>query len=159
MIQHRIASSAVPPTAWAVVGPVHPSRPVVRPDSSSILLWSYAAKHNAIAGMPAAQLALRGFHRRLPPQLSSFGSATGRMEQLVDGPGSNQRQADCKTTRPSVDAGVRCTGLGATCGSRTVRCTGRVSIIRQPGARCNCELMLSVTVSKRTDAAISLLFL
>ena len=34
-IEYHSASSAVPPMAWVVVGQVYPSRPVVRPDSSS----------------------------------------------------------------------------------------------------------------------------
>jgi hypothetical protein len=32
MKEYRKASAAIPPMAWAVVGPVYPSRPVVRPD-------------------------------------------------------------------------------------------------------------------------------
>ena len=35
MIEYRSASVAVPPMAWAVVGLVYPSWPVVRPDCSS----------------------------------------------------------------------------------------------------------------------------
>jgi hypothetical protein len=43
-MEYRSASSAVPPMAWADTGLMYPSRPVVRPDSSSILLTSHAAK-------------------------------------------------------------------------------------------------------------------
>ena len=45
VIEYRSASSAVPPMAWAVVGRMYPSRPVVRLDSSSLLPPSYVAKH------------------------------------------------------------------------------------------------------------------
>ncbi len=44
MTGYRSASSAVPPMARAVVGPMYPGRPVVRPDSSFLLPMSYAAK-------------------------------------------------------------------------------------------------------------------
>ncbi len=47
LVEYRGASYAVPPMEWAVSGLMSPSRPVVRPDSSSILLTSYAAKHTS----------------------------------------------------------------------------------------------------------------
>ena len=57
-----------------------------------------------LAATPSeAQLALRKLHchrRRWAVQLCRVYYA-GRMEQLDDGPGSTQRQADCLTTRPS----------------------------------------------------------
>ena len=52
----------------------------------------------AIGG--TAQLALRKLHCHRRRRAVSVYYA-GRMEQLDDGPGATQRQADCPTTRPS----------------------------------------------------------
>jgi hypothetical protein len=49
MKEYRSASSAVPRMAWAVVGLMYPSRPVVRPDSSSILPPPCAAKQLSLS--------------------------------------------------------------------------------------------------------------
>ncbi len=54
-LEYRSASSAVPPTALAESGLMYPSRPVVRPDSSSTLFAQYPAKQlTRVAGSTCA---------------------------------------------------------------------------------------------------------
>ncbi len=49
MIEYRCASYAIPPIAWPRVGPMYPSRPVVRPDSSHMLLMSHTAQQFSVS--------------------------------------------------------------------------------------------------------------
>ncbi len=48
LVEYCSASSAVPPMAWAVSGLMSPSRPVVRPDSSSICYSLRRMRRNTI---------------------------------------------------------------------------------------------------------------